>query len=169
MEAPNHAGREGRQNRTETKPTINEQSYIYHSAVHLEQRPAMRKSEAENLVAMGIFLLTLLLILLSPTILGVRALDVTYTSTTTFTTSITHISTREVYETITRTQTSRLYSTITDTITMEGPAPYIQLVSQQWQRPVLVLVLYNGGGPGTVRIGVYEGGTYLGYTEMGAP
>jgi len=129
----------------------------------------MRKSEAENLVAMGIFLLTLLLILLSPTILGVRALDVTYTSTTTFTTSITHISTREVYETITRTQTSRLYSTITDTITMEGPAPYIQLVSQQWQRPVLVLVLYNGGGPGTVRIGVYEGGTYLGYTEMGAP
>ena len=128
----------------------------------------MKNSETRNPATSGL-VLTLMFALLLSTILRAIALDVTYTSTTTYTTSITHVTTQEVFETITRTQTSIWYSTFTDTFTMEGPAPYIQIVSQQWQRPTLILVLYNGGGPGTVRIALYDGSVYLGSTDVGAP
>lgn len=128
----------------------------------------MKNGKTRN-PATSVFFVTLPFVLLLSAILGAGALDVTYTSTTTYTTSITHVSTREVYETVTRTQTSRWYSTFTDTFTIEGPAPYVQIVSQQWQQPTLILVLYNGGGPGTVRIALYDGSMYVGSTDVVAP
>jgi len=129
----------------------------------------MRNIETGNLTIIGILFLTLLLLLLLPTTVRTGALDVTYTLTTTFTTSITDVSTREVYEIITRTQTSTWYSAVTDRFTTEGPAPQIEILSQRWEPPLLFLVLYNAGGPGIVTIGLYGGGRYLGSIQVRAP
>jgi len=127
------------------------------------------RNRGENFTKSGILFLILVFFPSLLAILGANALDVTYTSTTTFTTSITHVSTREVYETITRTQTSTWDSIVTVTFTTEGSAPEVEILSQLWTSPVLSLVLYNKGGPGVVTIAVFVGGRYLGSTKIRAP
>jgi len=54
-------------------------------------------------------------------------------------------------------------------VTREGPAPQVEILSQQWEPPILSLVLYNTGGLGIVIIGLYGGGRYLGSIQVRAP